>query len=97
MANQAVAQDLSNDDDYRKTLVCLCLSGGIDSFYLLVPRDTQRYEEYATTRTNLALPQTALLPLNQTGGGDGQDYGLHPATRGLQTLSTGRTRTAAFP
>ena len=89
MANQAVAQDLSNDDDDRKTLVCLFLSGGIDSFNLLVPRDTQRYEEYATTRTNLALPQTALLPLNQTGGGDGQDYGLHPATRGLQTLFNG--------
>jgi uncharacterized protein (DUF1501 family) len=89
LANKAVAQDLSSDDEDRKTLVCLFLNGGIDSFNLLVPRDTERYREYATTRTNLALPQGSLLPLNQTVGGDGKDYGLHPATGGLQTLFNG--------
>ena len=77
------------DGEDRKTLVCLFLGGGIDSFNFLVPRDNTRYEEYATTRTNLALPQDALLPLNQTSGGDGLDYGLHPATGGLQTLFNG--------
>lgn len=89
MANNAVAADLPEDDEDRKTLVCLYLHGGIDSFNVLVPRDNERYGDYATTRTNLALPQNDLLPLSQSIGGDGLDYGIHPAMGGLQTLFNG--------
>jgi hypothetical protein len=49
----------------RKTLVCLYLHGGIDSYNVLVPNDADRYSDYAATRTNLALPQQSLLPLTQ--------------------------------
>lgn len=89
MANNAVAADLPDDAEDRKTLVCLYLHGGIDSYNVLVPRDNERYGSYATTRTNLALPQNSLLPLTQAAGGDGLDYGIHPAMGGLQTLFNG--------
>ena len=89
MANNAVAADLPDDEEDRKTLVCLYLHGGIDSYNVLVPRDDDRYYEYSTTRTNLALPRESLLPLTQSTGGDGLDYGLHPAMGGLQTLFNG--------
>ena len=89
MANNAVAAGLNNDPEDRKTLVCLYLHGGIDSYNVLVPNDTARYSDYATTRTNLALPQTSLLPLTQAANGDGNDYGLHPAMGAMQTLFNG--------
>lgn len=79
--------------DYR-TLVCIFLGGGNDSFNWLVPRDNARYSAYAAARDNLALPLTsgspgtALLPLNQSGG-DGQLYGIHPQCSGLQELFNG--------
>ena len=62
MANNAVAADLPTDSEDRKTLVCLYLHGGIDSYNVLIPRDTERYADYATTRTNLALPRESLVP-----------------------------------
>lgn len=89
MANNAVAADLPADTEDRKTLVCLYLHGGIDSYNVLVPNDVTRYADYATTRTNLALPQQSLLPLTQAANGDGKDYGVHPAMGGLQTLFNG--------
>lgn len=74
MANNAVAADLPADPEDRKTLVCLYLHGGIDSYNVLVPNDADRYNDYAATRTNLALPQQSLLPLTQAANGDGQQY-----------------------
>lgn len=89
MANNAVAAGLPPDPNDRKSLVCIYLHGGIDSFNFLVPRDATRYAEYATARTNLALPNGELLPLTQGANGDGQDYGLNPATTELQELFNG--------
>jgi uncharacterized protein (DUF1501 family) len=86
MANQAAAQSAPTD---RKTIVCIFLNGGMDSFNVLVPRDNARYGTYATSRGNLALGQTALRTLNQDAGGDGQLYGLHPSCAGLQELFNG--------
>lgn len=85
MANQAAAAGTPTD---RKSLVCLFLNGGNDSFNMLVPRDAARHATYSTTRGNLAIPQGELLPLNQDGG-DGQLYGLHPSCTGLQELFNG--------
>ncbi|MCP3978271.1 MAG: DUF1501 domain-containing protein [bacterium] len=70
--------------DY-KGLVCLFLSGGNDSFNMLVPRGDAEYAEYAAVRADLALPQEDLLPITPATS-DGKEYGLHPALPELQTL-----------
>ncbi|MEQ1850497.1 MAG: hypothetical protein ABMA01_02785, partial [Chthoniobacteraceae bacterium] len=86
LANHAAAQGSPTD---RKTLVCLFLHGGNDSFNMLVPRDAARHATYTTTRGNLALSQASLRTLNQDTGGDGQLYGLHPSCAGFQELFNG--------
>ena len=74
-------------EDYR-ALVCILLAGGADSFNMLVPQDQDRYDEYAATRADLALPRADLVPLNYVGG-DGQAFGVHPGLASLQTLFDG--------
>lgn len=86
LAQRASAQAAPSD---YKTLVCLFLNGGNDSFNWLVPRDSGRHAVYATARGNLALPLGDLRPLNQTVDGDGQLYGIHPSCVGLQELFNG--------
>lgn len=86
LAERASAQGAPND---YKTLVCLFLNGGNDSFNWLVPRDAGRHAVYATARGNLALGVGDLLALNQTPEGDGQLYGIHPSCAGLQELFNG--------
>ena len=71
------AQQLQGEDDY-KALVCIFLAGGNDSFNMLVPNDNSQYGEYAAIRSDLALPQGNLLPLNGTTA-DGRSFGLHPS------------------
>lgn len=68
-----------------KALVCILLSGGNDSYNMVVPRSDNEYSEYAAVRSNLAIPQNELLPItpNTT---DGREYGLHPSMTGLQGL-----------
>jgi len=68
-----------------KALVCFMMSGGNDSFNMLVPRGSAEYAEYATTRTNQALDQNELLPINPITS-DGKSYGLHPAMTNMQNL-----------
>jgi len=86
LANHAAATSAPTD---RKTIVCLFLQGGMDSFNFLVPRDSTRHAVYSTSRGNLALGQATLKSLNQAAGGDGQLYGLHPSCSGLQELFNG--------
>ena len=73
-----------NSNDY-KALVCVLLAGGADSYNILVPRDNNHYQEYKTTRSDLALPQSSLLALNN-GENNGRTLGLHPQLTGLQSL-----------
>ena len=75
---------LSGGGDY-KAMVCILLAGGNDSFNMLVPRNGSHYTEYATSRSNLALPQGDLLPLNYTDS-NGKQFGLHPSMPEVQTL-----------
>lgn len=88
LANAVSAQSQPLDN---KALVCLFLSGGCDSFNLLVPTDTTRYGIYSITRGaagsdgGLALPQGALRALNAPAN----DYGLHPACENLQAMANG--------
>lgn len=68
-----------------KAMVCVLLSGGTDSFNMLIPRGDTEYAEYATTRSNLAIPQNELLSINPLNS-DGKQYGLHPAMPEIQSL-----------
>ncbi len=70
--------------DY-KALVCLFLQGGNDANNLIIPTDATTYAAYAKARSNLALPQTGLLPISPRTS-DGRSYALHPAVPELQSL-----------
>lgn len=68
-----------------KAIVCLMLGGGNDSFNMLVPRGTTEYQEYAQVRTNIALSQNSLRPINPTNN-VGQELGIHPNLENIQGL-----------
>jgi uncharacterized protein (DUF1501 family) len=68
-----------------KALVCLFLSGGNDSFNMLIPRQQEAYDEYLTVRSTLGLAQNTLLPITSTGQ-DYSEFGLHPNLPVLQSL-----------
>jgi uncharacterized protein (DUF1501 family) len=70
--------------DY-KALVCILLSGGNDSFNMIIPKSSSEYTEYAAARSNLAIAQNDLLDINPTNP-DGREFGLHPSMNGMQTL-----------
>ena len=70
--------------EYR-ALVCLFLSGGNDSFNMLVPRGSSEHAEYALTRSDLALPRESLLALNAVDL-PALELGLNPAMPQLQGL-----------
>lgn len=90
MTNTAAAQGLNNvpqddsQEDY-KALVCILLAGGNDSFNMLVPNSNGEYAEYKQIRSDLALPQSSLLPLNVTNG-DGREFGVHGGMPEVQQL-----------
>lgn len=91
LANQAAAASLGEGTD-RKSLVCIMMAGGCDSFNLLIRNDAA-YAEYADSRTDMALPQGTLLPLTQDADNDGNLYALHPECPELADMFNG---TGAF-
>lgn len=70
--------------DY-KAIVCVQLSGGNDSYNMLIPRGNTEYAEYASIRSNLAIPQDQILPINPEVT-DGREFGLHPMLSGLKDI-----------
>ncbi|MBV9506333.1 MAG: DUF1501 domain-containing protein, partial [Acidobacteriia bacterium] len=74
------AMAAENPSSYR-ALVCIFMFGGNDSNNTVVPIDN--YSSYATTRGNLAIPQSSLLPIAPAGGGN---YGFQPNMTQLQAL-----------
>ncbi|MEL6987129.1 MAG: DUF1501 domain-containing protein [Bacteroidota bacterium] len=54
---------VNNCNDY-KAIVCILKSGGNDSFNMLVPHDSDRYDIYNDTRDGIAIPYNDLLPIN---------------------------------
>ncbi|SHI55849.1 DUF1501 domain-containing protein [Algibacter luteus] len=70
--------------DY-KALVCVLLGGGNDSFNMLIPKGDSEYGEYATSRSNLAIPQNDILQINPNTT-DGRVFGLHPSIPDMQQL-----------
>ena len=79
--------------DY-KALVCIFLLGGNDSFNWLVPT-SNAYATYANSRSNLALAQNSVLPLNGAAS-DGNTYGIHPGCPEIQSLFNAATSKLAF-
>lgn len=77
------------NDDY-KAIVCFFLNGGNDSFNMIVPRGNPEYDEYAVTRSDLAISQNELLPITPVTS-DGRRYGLNPAMHHVhQLFNTGK-------
>jgi len=68
-----------------KAMVCVLLGGGNDSFNMLMPKGTSEYNEYATTRSNLAIAQNNILQINPNTT-DGRTFGLHPSMPDMQQL-----------
>ncbi len=73
------------DTSGYKAIVCLFMYGGNNSFNWIVPTSATQYATYAQSRSNLALANSSLLPLNGTAS-DGASYGMHPACPEIQTL-----------
>jgi uncharacterized protein (DUF1501 family) len=88
LANSVSAQQGPKDN---KALVCLFLSGGMDSFNLLVPWEQSAYNTYSVTRGpfgsdgGLALDRNALRQL----AAPSDNYGLHPSCQNLQAMANG--------
>lgn len=70
--------------DY-KALVCVLLSGGNDSYNMLIPKGNAEYAEYAAVRSNLSIPQDDILSINPEET-DGREFGLHPSLTGVRDL-----------
>ncbi len=68
-----------------KALVCLLLNGGNDGHNWFVPMTNAAYNVYVAGRKDLAIAQSALLPLNGAPS-NGIQYGLHPSCPELQTI-----------
>ncbi|MGH1490124.1 MAG: DUF1501 domain-containing protein [Acidimicrobiales bacterium] len=68
-----------------RSLVCVFLAGGADSFNMFVPRDHsvagQTHAVYAATRGRFAVPAGSLLPIF-----DGQ-FGLNPGLGGMAAIA----------
>jgi uncharacterized protein (DUF1501 family) len=80
-----LAQAASPATGYR-ALVCVYLFGGNDSGNMVVPMTPSAYGSYAAARPSIALPREQLLPIRPTSGGQGIEWGLHPALPELATL-----------
>ncbi len=85
----AFANSAVNAGDDYKALVCFMQSGGNDSFQMLLARSAAEYAEYATTRSNLAIPLNEILPINPITS-DGRDFGVHPSMAQVQQLFNDR-------
>ena len=64
----------------HKSLVCVFLFGGNDSFNMFVPYELGQYNKYASVRQGLSLPRTQLLPVT------GNAWSFHPSAPELRTL-----------
>jgi uncharacterized protein (DUF1501 family) len=82
MLNAAASQDGS-----YKALVCVFMYGGNDSNNLIVPLDTAGYNAYSGIRKNLAIAQSALLPVQTA---KAAPFGFHNLLPDVQKLFTNK-------
>lgn len=85
---------LSNATETDHVLVIVQLSGGNDGLNMVIPRDN--YSAYFNARTNIAIPESKILALNNF-----NNTGLNPAMTSLQTLfndgKAGIVQAAGYP
>jgi uncharacterized protein (DUF1501 family) len=77
MANALAMPMFKPPPENYKALVCILLSGGNDSFNMLVPRNADSYAEYSSVRSNLALPVGSLHNLSNFTDNNGKQFGVH--------------------
>lgn len=87
MLNLQFAEKLSavtapTNTEYR-ALVCIFLSGGNDSYNMLVPRDPTAYAQYQASRSNLALSAGQLTTINPVGL---PNFGVHSTMSDVASL-----------
>lgn len=88
LAGKVAAANATNSD-YR-ALVCIFLSGGIDTYNILVPNGNDGgYTEYQNVRTGVALPQDSLLPITPMTA-QSRQLGMHPGLVGVQSMFAAR-------
>jgi len=75
----AADSDYTSIDDY-KSLVCIFLRGGNDSFNMVVPYEQSAYQQYANSRNGMALSRNSLHPLNNS------DFAFHASLPDLRSL-----------
>lgn len=85
LLNAAAAANAPIINNDYKALVCILLTGGNDSFNMLMPRGANEHAEYANVRGSMAIPQADILPINPINN-DGKSYGLHPNMPNIQNL-----------
>ena len=68
-----------------KTIVCVYLDGGNDSYNMLVPNTTAEYNAYAQSRQALAHERSALQTISPRGLG-ANSFGLHPNMAELKNM-----------
>ena len=68
-----------------KTLVCVYLDGGNDSFNMLVPNTSTEYRAYQQSRQAFALEQSDLQLISPNGLGT-NSFGLHPNMPGIKQM-----------
>ncbi|MFT6732870.1 MAG: hypothetical protein ACJAS9_001055 [Polaribacter sp.] len=69
----------------NKSLVCLFLLGGNDSFNLLIPNSETGHANYSATRQNMAIARETLLPITPSNE-LADTYGLNPALEPIHDL-----------
>lgn len=84
-ANRSWVTSVPANGNY-KSMVCILLSGGNDSFNMLMPKDNDSYNDYLNTRSDIAIPQTDLLGINPLNVVGGKEFGLHPSMPKIQSL-----------
>ncbi len=84
----SIAQASTPGASEYRAIVCLFLTGGMDSFNMLTPRDNTGYAEYFAERgSTISLPQASLLPITPLStDAQGRSFGLHPGMPEIQTL-----------
>lgn len=84
LSSRLAGASSGNTSNY-KALVCILLSGGNDSYNMLMPKGTSEYNDYQATRTDLAIPQADILQLNPLTS-IGKTLGVHPSMPEVQNL-----------
>jgi uncharacterized protein (DUF1501 family) len=74
LMKSALAANYSGLSDY-KSLVCVFLAGGNDSFNMFVPHESAAHQNYQEIRQEIALPRGGLNPVS----GSSSNYAFHPS------------------